>query len=94
MLNVLLEAEQKAAEAHGGGPCDPAGPFEGTVGAIGEFLSVDPSVASHMVSDWTESDRPQFARLVLRYVEAQDSLRHHDPVRGTPLRNDGTPRPA
>ncbi|MFI0977826.1 MarR family winged helix-turn-helix transcriptional regulator [Streptomyces sp. NPDC021093] len=126
VLNVLLETEQKTAAA------EDTGPFEVTVGAIGEFLSVDPSVASRMVSDcisagyvvraasqqdgrrtvlllsdegrammarfrrhqrqafeyvtadWPESDRLQFARLVLRYVEAQDSLRHRAPARDTP----------
>ncbi|MEU8891250.1 MarR family winged helix-turn-helix transcriptional regulator [Streptomyces sp. NPDC048442] len=135
VLNVLLEAEQKTAGQKAAGQeaaeDGDAGPFEVTVGAIGEFLSVDPSVASRMVSDcisagyvvraasqqdgrrtvlhlsdegrammarfrrhqrqafeyvtadWAESDRLQFARLVLRYVEAQDSLRHRDPVRGT-----------
>ncbi|MFD0259414.1 MarR family winged helix-turn-helix transcriptional regulator [Kitasatospora indigofera] len=111
VLNIVLEAEQ-AAEAR-----------EITVGAVAEHLSVDPSVASRMVSDsigagylvrtasqqdgrrtilhlspegrelmarfrrhqrsafeyvtadWSEDERLEFARLMLKYVAAQDALR-------------------
>ncbi|MET9613100.1 MarR family winged helix-turn-helix transcriptional regulator [Kitasatospora indigofera] len=111
VLNIVLEGEQ-AAEAR-----------EITVGAVAEHLSVDPSVASRMVSDsigagylvrtasqrdgrrtilhlspegrelmarfrrhqrsafeyvtadWPEDERLEFARLMLKYVAAQDALR-------------------
>lgn len=111
VLNIVLEAEQGDGR-------------EITVGAVGEYLGVDPSVASRMVSDcisagyliraasqtdgrrtilhlspegkelmarfrrhqrsafehitadWTERERLDLARLMLKYVESQNALRH------------------
>ncbi len=110
VLNIVLEAEQGDAR-------------EVTVGAVAEYLGVDPSVASRMVSDsisagyliraasqqdgrrtilhlssegrdlmarfrrhqraafefvtadWTERERLEFARLMVKYVAAQNALR-------------------
>jgi DNA-binding MarR family transcriptional regulator len=118
VLNIVLEAEQ-AQDGR-----------EVTVGAVAEYLGVDPSVASRMVSDsiaagylvraasqqdgrrtilhlspggrelmarfrrhqrsafeyvtadWTEGERLEFARLMLRYVEAQNDLRRRSADRG------------
>lgn len=111
VLNIVLEAEQGDGR-------------EITVGAVAEYLAVDPSVASRMVSDsisagylvraasqqdgrrtilhlspegrdmmdrfrrhqraafeyvtadWSERDRLDFARLMLKYVDSQNALRH------------------
>ncbi|WP_405358933.1 MarR family transcriptional regulator [Kitasatospora sp. NBC_00085] len=114
VLNIVLEAEQDEAR-------------EVTVGGVAEYLGVDPSVASRMVTDsitagyliraasqqdgrrtvlhlspagrelmarfrrhqraafeqvtdgWTERERLEFARLMLKYVAAQEGLRHRAP---------------
>ncbi|MCX5377043.1 MarR family winged helix-turn-helix transcriptional regulator [Streptomyces sp. NBC_00091] len=113
VLNVVLEIAQGGAR-------------EVTVGAVGDHLGVDPSVASRMVSDcisagylvraasqqdgrrtilhlspggqelmdrfrkhqrsafeyitadWSERERLDFARLMLKYVASQESLRQRE----------------
>ncbi|MEU6878913.1 MarR family winged helix-turn-helix transcriptional regulator [Streptomyces sp. NPDC046712] len=123
VLNIVLEAEQQA-EGEGGREAGRDGAREITVGAVGEHLGVDPSVASRMVSDcisagyliraasqqdgrrtilhlspegkdlmnrfrrhqrsafeyvtadWSERERLDFARLMLKYVASQDAVRH------------------
>lgn len=115
VLNIILEAEQDDGR-------------EVTVGAVADHLSVDPSVASRMVSDcisagyliraasqqdgrrtvlhlspdgidlmkrfrrhqrsayeyitadWPDQERLDFARLMLKYVTAQNTLRHNPPT--------------
>lgn len=133
VLNIVLEAEAGVeAEAEAGteaeaGP-EPA-PREITVGAVASYLSVDPSVASRMVSDciaagyliraasqqdgrrtvlhlspegrqlmarfrrhqrdafeqitatWSERDRLELARLMVRYVADQNALTKERPTR-------------
>nr|AFD20765.1 RubM [Streptomyces rimofaciens] len=34
-----------------------------------------------ITADWTERDRLEFARLMLKYVDSQDALRHRPPVK-------------
>ncbi|WP_079191848.1 MarR family transcriptional regulator [Streptomyces sp. CB00455] len=143
VLNIVLEAEQaeqaesggSGEQAESGGSGEQAGPDGGrevTVGAVAEYLGVDPSVASRMVSDsisagylvraasqrdgrrtvlhlsaggrelmarfrrhqraafehvtadWSERERLDFARLMLKYVDSQNGLRPRPaPGRGT-----------
>jgi DNA-binding MarR family transcriptional regulator len=128
VLRIVLEAEQ---DVPANGPAgQPAG--EITVGAVARHLSVDPSVASRMVSDcisaghliraasqqdgrrtvlqlspggrelmarfgrhqraafeyitadWTEQERLEFARLMLKYVDSQDALSERLPGKDAP----------
>ncbi|KJK57469.1 MarR family winged helix-turn-helix transcriptional regulator [Saccharothrix sp. ST-888] len=42
------------------------------------------SAFEYITADWTERERLEFARLMLKYVDSQDSLRHRLPGKDAP----------
>ncbi|WP_224278727.1 MarR family winged helix-turn-helix transcriptional regulator [Streptomyces sp. LS1784] len=42
------------------------------------------SAFEYITADWTERERLEFARLMLKYVDSQDALRHRLPGKGAP----------
>ncbi|GAB7184971.1 hypothetical protein ATKI12_4802 [Kitasatospora sp. Ki12] len=42
------------------------------------------SAFEHITADWTERERLEFARLMLKYVDSQDALRHRSPGEDAP----------